>query len=563
MADDLKIDELLNLQLLPDWGKSAPAQNQYEHVSGDEGRRPDRPGKQGRGDGFRPRGAAGDRFSSPRRDSGDRRPPRRDRDGRGSSSGDSRPRRPMQGAPRRYESAPEQVAPAPAALANVDVTFLPIEGGIGTVARQVKGSFKAFPVFDIARLFLEKPERQEVRFTAKDDTVEFFQDTVSGLIFTKLSDLVAVVLKHRLEDYYTIHKIQTEGPKGNFTGVAKCKLGGELLGAPNHHAYQTRLKDLYLAKYSKKMPFDLFRTKIEIAKDEETLAKWRELESWKLEYQIKGQPDDAPRLGGLDEVEKHFRENVLPGILRKDRQITINGATARKLTDTGLKQTAFQAWESEVKFPIKFVNEIRPALVHAGLHIFKNRKNATVVNSAKPKFFDIDLATVSSNISHIIEAVRSQPGIKLKALVQLVPFTLPERNESLATAAGDYFDPFQGARPNPALASEATAYFTPQKPHPRQARALQSYHENAVLADLLWLVHEGYVVEFFDGSLEIGKKNPPQPQAPKKDAGGKSPSEDSPENSGEEKSPLTPSGQIAPSTEESPEAQAPVAGAAE
>ncbi|MDZ4743556.1 MAG: hypothetical protein SGI98_09090 [Verrucomicrobiota bacterium] len=516
MADQLKLDELLNLEILPDWTKSesggtTPTYNEDEIVA--PSRREGQGGRPRR-DSFTPGNrqgvaARGGRDSSPRGRSegrpGDR--PRNDRD-RG-------PQRDSRGPRFSREEREPVVAPQPVILPNVEIGYLPIEGGLSTVAKQIKGSFKAFPVFDIARLFLDKPERQDVKFQSKEEGLELFQDLPTGLLFTKQSELVTFVLKNRMEEYFTVHKNQTEAPKGNFSGVAKCKLGGELLGPPNHHAYLARQKELFLGKYSKKMSFDQFRTKIEIIKDEENLNKWKELESWKIEYQPKDQADDVPKLGSLDEVEKYFKENILPKICKKDRQFTVSGTTARKLLDTGLRQAAFQAWEAEVKFPIKFVNEIRPGLVHVGLHIFKNRKNVTVVNSAKPKFFDIDLATVSSNISHIIATVREQSGIKLKNLVQHIPFTPPDKNKALAESATVYFDPFEGLRSNPALQESATVYFLPEKRNARQSRATQAYHENSVLADLLWLVHEGYVIEFFDGSLEIGKKNPPQLQEKK------------------------------------------------
>lgn len=412
------------------------------------------------------------------------------------------------------------LAPAPVIpveLPKVEIEYMPIDGGLLTVVRQVKNSLKAFPVFEIARLFLDKPERQDVRFKSADPALDLYQDIVSGIIFTRENDLVAYILKHRIEEYYQIQRSQGEAPKGNFVGVAKCTLGGELIAPPNHHSFQARLKELYLSKYSKRMSFDQFRIKTEVLKDEETLAKWKDQESWKTEYQPKDRPD-SEKLGSLEDVERDFRQHVLPVVMRKQQEFVISGVATRALTDKGLRQIAYQAWEQEMKFPIKFVNSIRPVLTHHGLHIFKNRKNVTVVNGVKSKYFDIDMSTVSAIVSGIISAVREQPGIKAKAMIQKIPFTPPEKNEALAQAATGYFDPFEGLRANVKLQQSASDYFLPQKKNPLQSRTAQLHHENAVLADLLWLVHEGYVVEFFDGTLEIGKKNPPQPQPEKKES---------------------------------------------
>ena len=48
-----------------------------------------------------------------------------------------------------------------------NVTFIPDESGVESLARQIKMTGRAYPLFQIARLILQKPERYSVQLTRK------------------------------------------------------------------------------------------------------------------------------------------------------------------------------------------------------------------------------------------------------------------------------------------------------------------------------------------------------------------------------------------------------------
>ena len=54
---------------------------------------------------------------------------------------------------------------------------------------------------------------------------------------------------------------------------------------------------------------------------------------------------------------------------------------------------------------------------------------------------------------------------------------------------------------------------TPKAP---AAAAEPTPEQNAIIADLHWLVHQGHVIEFADGRLETAKKPAPRPPKPEK-----------------------------------------------
>src|SRR5271167_4398567 len=138
---------------LPAWAQGPPAVNKYAGFAGDD----------------RPPREHGDR-------QGGRRPPRRDFGQQGggrppggrSSDRQSRPGGPRQDGPRqgglreRYEAPVRREEPIP--LPQLTVSILPDEKGIESLARQIRMTGRAYPLFDIAQLILQKPERQQMRF---------------------------------------------------------------------------------------------------------------------------------------------------------------------------------------------------------------------------------------------------------------------------------------------------------------------------------------------------------------------------------------------------------------
>src|SRR5664279_3268245 len=57
--------------------------------------------------------------------------------------------------------------PAPPPLVEIDLSLRPEEKGVESLARQIKMTGRAYPLFDIAQMILQKPERHTVVFNTK------------------------------------------------------------------------------------------------------------------------------------------------------------------------------------------------------------------------------------------------------------------------------------------------------------------------------------------------------------------------------------------------------------
>ena len=76
----------------------------------------------------------------------------------------------------RHERSPRRNARAPQrAPASLTADFLPEPNAAAGIAKQIKASGRAYPVFGTSKLFLERPERHRVRVTSADPAVPLFQ----------------------------------------------------------------------------------------------------------------------------------------------------------------------------------------------------------------------------------------------------------------------------------------------------------------------------------------------------------------------------------------------------
>ena len=497
MSENIDSDLNLDLHFLPSWAKEPSNRNLYADFQGeteDRGGRPrgDRPfrrqgppGGQGQrppsggGGGRRPEGGRpeGRRSEGPRGQGG----PRRDDRGMGRPEGRFEPRAP------REEPLPE-----------VNVNFRPEEKGVDSLARQIKMTGRAYPLFEVAQMVLAKPERHTVVFSvqkgAENQIVQpLYVCALDDTLWLSEAEAVEYVLNKHFNTFYQAEKTPVDPPKGTYTFVAQCGMSGIILGPPNHHDYQTQLHKLHAERFSR-MPFDMYKSRVKIVRDEETIKKWLESLSFKTEYTCLNMPEPL-RLGSREEVEKHFRENHLPVIIKQVEAHTMSGVTSRVMRCQPLQRLARAAWEEQRRFPMQTATVLSQQFASHGLQFFKFHKNVTHVAIARPHYLDMEATPISDGIKRIVEFVNAHPKCTRRQLLEALapaPTTVPITPAPVAAAA----EP----------GAEAPA--TPPAP---AAPAGPSPEATAIISDLHWLVHQGHVVEFADGILESAKKPLPRP----------------------------------------------------
>jgi hypothetical protein len=480
---ELDLDKLF----LPAWAQE-PSASKYAKYEGET----ERPGRYGDRDRRGSRPPRRDGPPGPRRD-GNR--PRGDRRGPpGAGGGAPRPEgergRPMGGPRPDFRRGDDRDRrPPPLPLPELDLSLRPEDKGVESLARQIKMTGRAYPLFDIAQMILQKPERHTVIFTTKKNaegkTVQpMFVCALDDTLWLSEDEAVAHVLKKHFATFYQAERTATEPPKGKYTFVAQCSLSGIILGPPNHHDYQTQLHKLHTERFSR-MPFEEYKSRVRIVRDEEVVKKWVDDLSWKTEYVCLNMPEPL-RLENMEAVEKHFRETHKENIIKPVDTFVLTGAAARLLRSADLVRLVRSVWEDQRRFPLQIATVLSQQFSGHGLQFFKVNKTVTHVCIARPHYLDMAATPVSEGVRRIVEYIDAHPKHTRRHLVdELAPSPAPP--------------------PAPAVASEPAPASPPVTP---QATPEQT----AVIGDLHWLIHQGHVIEFANGMLETAKKPLPKPE---------------------------------------------------
>lgn len=431
--------------------------------------------------------------------SGNPRPDRRDRDGgRG---------------PRRRDDR----GPRPEPLIPVECTFIPEPNGVHSLARQIRLSCRAYPLFEVAGLVIQKPDRYDVTLRVikgKDGKPQqpLFVCSIDETVWLDEADAVAHILAAHFDMFYSVEKMPTDPPKGTYTFVAQCGISGEILGPPNYHGYQEKLRRLHSERFNR-MPFEVYKSRVRIVKDEATVKQWLESQSFRSEYTTLNVPEPR-KLASREEVEAHFRETHLAVLVRSVDHIAVKRENLGKLPQP-LQALIRVSTDRERRFPIRVATALSTAFAQAGLQFFKRDKSIVHVAVARPHYLDLETQVVSEGVKKIIAHIQANPSTSRKALIDaLAP--LPAVVETPAAPAG-----------GEAQAATTTEGETPAAaPAAAPAQPTTTPEREVVLTDLHWLLHQGHVIEFATGTIELAKKpaTKPEPaQAGAAEAGGGQP----------------------------------------
>jgi hypothetical protein len=548
-----------DLKLMPDWLKEPASKNPYADYEGrDEDRRPrgrDDWGGRGRGDDRRGKPGGGQRPGGPRGDGGGG---RRDDRGRkdapagrkpdGKDAGGKRPDRPAGGGQddrrgkpgeqRRTDErgGPERRTEQQTQPANVTIEFFPDEGCSVSIARQVKSTHRAYSLFDLARMFLARPERHRLKITTKSVAEPLYQVGENGPVWLDRASAERAAFPISRQKFYVEVTEQRDAPKGNFSNVARCRANGILLGPTNYHGYQPALRKMYEERFSRRMSFPEFQREIEVVNDPALVEQWKQQASSVTAYRLaprppagnpepaakpegaaaeaeppaeetaspdaaaepqgapeasaaegapaEAPPEDAapaeaatetyegPLFSSLADVEQHFREHYLPGVIRQASSVHLSGEASRTITDRAIAAAVRQAWEQERGFPGQMMHQLRQQFSRSGLHVFKHRKRMQFVSLIRPS--PMEDGSLSASVAEIL---------------QLIQGNLNCTRASLAAAV---------------LGADESAVDPARKA--------------TLAADLRWLIETGRVIEFSDGRLELPvapvKNEPAKPEAP-------------------------------------------------
>ncbi|MBU0677668.1 MAG: hypothetical protein KJ626_06095 [Verrucomicrobia bacterium] len=418
---------ILELNFVPKWARKPPAENPYKQFEKTD-RRDNRRG--------------GGRPSRGRRDQGGR----SDRSSPGRARAPARETRQREYAPREEDWLP------------VDVSFIPERQQLGRLVRQIHDRGRAYPLMDLASMLLAKPELHLVKVEGrrqedKGKGLSFYQCVVCKVAFMKSEDCLAHVLAAHSSEFYDMEEVDVGPPAGNFICIARCKRSGEILGPPNYHGYNERVREVQRTRFPH-LTLEEYRNQIETVHDEELIEKWKKQCSTQRVYRPKGAAAESSGMN-WQEVEAHFAEQHAAAQVVKKHKVIFSEAAAQRLEDSALKRSVHDAWMRESRFPRTISFALRPAFRHMRLELFKVNGGHTFVTGIPPRPIKPD-QTIDS-IGEVLRYLEDNPGCTRQSIVD-------------------------NLRPGKAPESEEVAQ---------------------VLNPLRWLIERGHVIEFFDGTLAV------------------------------------------------------------
>ena len=469
--------------------------------------------------------------------------------GRGHERGGDAQGRFQRGGDRRFGGGNRP--PPPYVSPYFDVTFYPEDVSFAALAKTIRASCRTFELFDIAKTVIGKHDRFVVVIErksnqgAKAEKRPFFVSVPDGLPFETEDAAFAHVMQNHVEQFFDASVVETDPPKGSFQVINKCGVTGELLGPPNYHLY-TQIIQHHHASRLANMPFDVFRDRIVSVREQEVVDAWLESMkkvtryTWKLsatapakvqsdeksesaspsessEVPSPGEPTenspestednaetppaaegadekssagaaDAPSFDTLSEAKVYLLTQARDKAVRAYETGRFHGRALDNLPDGEIKRAVLGTLERQQRFPLDTANALRGRLRREGFTIFKKGSKGVSYVCAVKRKFRVPGQTFADTIGELISFIEAHPMVKVSELpVKMLEIQPPADASSQEKG-------------------EATA---PIEMTEEAQRRVKRMH-----ADLRWLVTEGYVTEFIDGSVFA---SPPLPEPkPKK-----------------------------------------------
>lgn len=497
MSQDKNEPIAIDLDFAPSWARQSPEEllKRYARDSHDGG--------SGRSEGHGGRGNQGDRRDQPRREDrrgGFEKIGRRPREERRLPGGSDRapfvrsdgppPARTYEGAgddrmPHGNSMPPQEQEPMP-----FEMRLLPEQKALGSIIRRIQTSHRAYPLRDIAHLFLDNPASCLVRLELRKDQPpadRLFQCKVCGLPALTEEEIAAHLVASHIDHFFDIVDIEGDPPAGNFTCVARCGLSGVLLGPPNHHSYAVKVQEQLRSRYAN-MSAEAYHSRIEMVREPEVIEQWREQARKKRIYRLKqdapaatqaqdadapatpangaaAEEATAPEMASLspalerDAAERLLQREIVPRQITAARSLVATVDIVRKTSSQKIAYTLREALFREQKFPASLFFALRGAFRHRKLQIFKanNPRGPDFVVITTPSVLDIQHAT--EEIRTILGFVTDHPGATRQAV-------------------------FAAAAPDDEAKQQAAG------------------------TSLNWLIERGHLIEYYNGVLSIPTDNP-------------------------------------------------------
>lgn len=370
------------------------------------------------------------------------------------------------------------------------VSFLPEPRPFDVILSALKKSRRAYRLFSIAQLMLQKPERFRVRMAplpavpagaptaGSAPAACFYQCTLDGVPFDSEKAVIYHVFKAHASTFFKIETLTVDPPKGEFKSIARCPLTHKLLAPPSYHRYDAIVRHHY-EQHCARLPWDRFLSKIEKVNDKDLIEQWLKSMTEETQFTLLGSsPDDKGSVfrSELDAIE-YLALHKKDQLVQKKTSVEFSGSHIEAMQPGPMRYSVEAVLRQQRKFPLDVSRLLVPLLRQTHFYLFKSgERKITYVSGVKRKRLDAAVP-LSSSVCELIAFIETTKNCTRELI--------------LASSLGAPVSPEGGAtQKDPDLVSK----------------------------DLNWLISEGYVTEYEDGLMEVLSPLSPSPRQPSSDS---------------------------------------------
>jgi len=327
------------------------------------------------------------------------------------------------------------------------ITVNPDKTILDTLKRGIRKSGISYSLEEINSAIIDKKNRLQITIEhLKEET--FFITTFDNSVFYTKSNAINHIVEKGLKHVVDITETIGENPSGNFKNILKCPESGILLPPKSFHDFEAIIKT-HLIEKKIKLNYNNYLNKLITVEDEITINEWKNTPLKKIIFTTRELGSTKRSFNSIEAVQGYISSTETNQFIKTNKVIKIKGDSIDNFEKdlagfiSDFLKNSYQ-WKKDLFFNT-LIN-----FKKSGFYIFKyGPKNYLFAAGQKPK--TIEIAKISENCVKIVKYIQKTEPIKII---------------SILSQSGE-----------------------------------MKLEKNQILVELKWLVKEGYVREFSDGTI--------------------------------------------------------------
>jgi len=327
------------------------------------------------------------------------------------------------------------------------ITVNPDKTILDTLKRGIRKSGISYSLEEINSAIIDKKNRLQITIEhLKEET--FFITTFDNSVFYTKSNAINHIVEKGLKHVVDITETIGENPSGNFKNILKCPESEILLPPKSFHDFEAIIKT-HLIEKKIKLNYNNYLNKLITVEDEITINEWKNTPLKKLIFTTRELGSTKRSFNSIEAVQGYISSTETNQFIKTNKVIKIKGDSIDNFEKdlagfiSDFLKNSYQ-WKKDLFFNT-LIN-----FKKSGFYIFKyGPKNYLFAAGQKPK--TIEITKISENCVKIVKYIQKTEPIKII---------------SILSQSGE-----------------------------------MKLEKNQILVELKWLVKEGYVKEFSDGTI--------------------------------------------------------------